>query len=200
MIHHIFQSICRLIHSRVLVMGLAAALSGCGAGTSSAGPDAAAGTGPTAPSQLSERRKVVVTSARVYMKGGRPHAYVEGELGDGCTALERVTQQRSGNAITVTFTSLRQGEVCTQIMQLLNAWVALDGPFAPGEYTVRANDVTARFRLVASAGGELRLDPDPGPPPQFPDGPPVPGASDRNELAVPPGSRAVSPSREPLRS
>jgi hypothetical protein len=181
-------------------MGLAAALAGCGSGTSSASLDTAAGTGPTAPSQLSERRKVVVTSARVYMKGGRPHAYVEGELGDGCTSLERVTQQRNGNSVTMTFTSVRQGDVCTQIMQMLNAWVALDGPFAPGEYTVRANDVTARFRLVASAGGELRLDPDPGPPPQFPDGPPLPGVSDPDEPPVPPSGRAISPSREPQRS
>ena len=51
------------------------------------------------------------------------------------------------------------------IMQMLNHWVPLSGSFAPGEYVLRVNDQTFRFRLVSSNAG-LRVDPDPGPLPQ----------------------------------
>jgi hypothetical protein len=167
MMHHVFLSICHAIPSAILVVGLASTVAACGSEASPAQRDLESG-GPTAPSRLAERRSVLVTRVRVFMNEGRPHAYVEGELGDGCTSLEHITQQRIRNALTMTLTSVRHGDVCTQMMQGLNALVALDGPFAPGVYSVRANGATARFRLVASAGGELRLDPDPGPPPQFP--------------------------------
>ena len=53
-------------------------------------------------------------------------------------------------------------------MQLMNQWVVLDGPFEPGDYTVRASARTLQFRLVRSAAGDLRVDPDPGPIPQPP--------------------------------
>jgi hypothetical protein len=114
---------------------------------------------------------VKVTRVRAFIKDGRPQAFVEGELGDGCTALDSVSQRRRGNNVDITMRFRREGEVCTMILQFVNQWVPLDGPFAPGEYTVRANAQTVQFRLVAGDGG-LRIDPDPGPLPQPPYFPP----------------------------
>lgn len=83
---------------------------------------------------------------------GRPQAYVEGEIGDGCSRLDSITQTRTANALAITATLRRQGQRCTMIMQYLNRWVPLDGSFVPGEYIVRANSAAVAFQLVA--GGE----------------------------------------------
>jgi hypothetical protein len=100
------------------------------------------------------------------MKEGVPQAYVEGELGDGCSRLDSITQARTANEVTITATLRRQGQQCTMIMQYLNRWVPLDGSFAPGEYTVRANSAALAFRLVAGGEDSLRVEPNPGPLPQ----------------------------------
>ena len=107
-----------------------------------------------------------VSRVRVFMKDSRPQAHVEGEIGDGCNRLDSITQQRSANTVTITATLRRQGERCTMIMQYLNRWVPLDGSFTPGEYVVRANSAEIAFRLVAGGAGTLRVEPDPGAPPQ----------------------------------
>jgi hypothetical protein len=109
---------------------------------------------------------VRVTRVRAFIKDGVPQAYVEGDIGDGCTKLDSITQTRSANTTTITATLRRQGQQCTMIMQYLNRWVALEGSFTPGEYVVRANDAAVSFRLVAGDGGALRVEPDPGPLPQ----------------------------------
>jgi len=136
-------------------------------------PDAPSGPGGVVEGNVN------VTRVRAFIKDGRVQAFVEGELGDGCTSLKGVNQRRSQNAIEITVTFRRQGEVCTMIMQYLNEWVALDGPFEPGTYTVRANARVVQFRLLRTPDGSLRVDPDPGPLPQQPylpmpdrDGPP----------------------------
>jgi hypothetical protein len=179
----------------------AATIASCSDAPPSGAFAGAAGGGPTAPSRVSaEGHRVKVTRVRVFMKDGRPQAYVEGELGDGCTFLESLSQRRSGNTFTLTVTAVRQGDVCTQQMQYLDAWVALDGAFVPGAYRVRANDAAIRVDLVAGPGGELRVEPDPGPLPQFPEPPHVPGVVSPNEPPVVPNPRAISPAREPRRS
>jgi hypothetical protein len=101
---------------------------------------------------------------RVFIKEGVPQAYVEGEIGDGCSRLDSITQERTANTVVITATLRRQGQQCTMIMQYLNRWVPLDGSFAPGEYAVRANNVSVAFRLVGV--GTLRVEPDPGPLPR----------------------------------
>jgi hypothetical protein len=125
--------------------------------------------GPTGPSGLDAGTigNVKVTRVRVFIRDGQPQAFLQGEVGDGCNTLQPVAQQRSGSSVDIAVTYRRQGDICTMIMQFLNQWVPLNGTFAPGEYVVRANDQTLRFRLVSSNGG-LRVDPDPGPPPQPP--------------------------------
>jgi hypothetical protein len=153
----------------------AAAVAACGTNTADAQsrPAAAAVTNTSA---VSTRHEVAITRVRVFVQRGRPHAYVEGDLGDGCASLAGITQRRAGNVVTMTFTARRDGKTCPQQPQRLNAWVALDGPFTPGVYAVRANATTAHFRLLSTGRGELRLDPDPGPPPTFPE-PLPPGVS-----------------------
>lgn len=165
-------------------MGLAVATAACGFG----GSPSAGGPGgvPTSPSQVAPSiGNVEVTRVRVFIKDGRPQAYIEGNLGDGCTRLLPLTQQRVGATVHVTLSSVREGEVCTMIMQLVNEWVPLQGLDAPGTYQVRANAVTVEFQLVAGADGQLRVEPDPGPVPVqpttvipglvVPDGPPADG-------------------------
>jgi hypothetical protein len=142
-------------------------LSGC---ASSSQPGSSNGATPTSPSQQESATQgnVKVDSVRVFIKDGRVQAFVRGDIGDGCTKLQPMTQTRNGNAINVNVSSIRQGEVCTMIMQLLNGWVPLTGTFDPGAYTVRANAATAAFTLIRNDSGQLAISPDPGP---LPDGP-----------------------------
>ena len=144
----------------------AALIAGCSSnGTSLDTP----GGGPTGPSGLNPGTvgQVKITRARVFMREGQPQAFVEGEIGDGCNSLQPMTQQRTGNTIDVTVTYHRQGEVCTMILQLLNQWLPLTGPFAAGDYVLQINAQTIPFRLAAGDTG-LRVVPDPGPLPQPP--------------------------------
>ena len=140
-----------------------------GAGCSSSRPSATEprnGT-PTTPSpQEPPLATVNVTRVRAFITDGRLRALAQGELGDGCTSLHSVQQARSGNDITLTLKSVRRGEICTMILQLLNEWVPLDGTFEPGDYTLRANAATIQFRLVRDGSGALRIEPDPGPAPK----------------------------------
>jgi len=115
---------------------------------------------------------VRITRVRTFIRDGRPQAFVEGEIGDGCNSLQPVTERRTGSTVTVDVTYRRQGDICTMLMQLLNQWVPLSGTFAAGDYTLKVNDITQSFRLVSSSSG-LRVEPDQGPMPQPPYGPPV---------------------------
>ncbi len=188
--------------SGLLAISLALATAAC---SPSAGDGSnPLGGSPTSPSQAdsSLQGNVDVTRTRVYIKDGRLQAYIEGPLGDGCTVLQPVRQQRTANTIVLTVSSARHGDVCIQVLKLMNEWVPLDGPFPPGEYELHANRTSLPFRIVRGADSQLRLDPDPGPPPQypqtdvpgvpFPDPPPVDpgGPGDPN---LPPGQSPGSP-------
>src|SRR5687767_6376659 len=156
-----------LYSPKVTALVLACAVAGC---ASSMGSESGSGpeTSPTGPGQIGQdgRRPVPITRVRVFMMEGRPQAYVEGEIGDGCSRLDSITQERTANTVAITATLRRQGQQCTMIMQYLNRWVPLDGSSAPGEYVVRANSATVAFRLVADGDGTLRVEPDPGARPQ----------------------------------
>jgi hypothetical protein len=141
-------------------------------------------TGPSAaPSHLQDgTSEIAVTRVRVFLKDGRPQAYVEAPLGGGCTNLDPVIQQRREHTIIVTMTATTKGAPCTMIFKFVSDWVPLVGTFAPGLYRLRVNRATAEFRVVAAPSGALRIEPDPGPLPTIP--PPTPGAVSPNE---PPG-------------
>lgn len=147
-------------------VGLAVGVTACGSG----GTPLSGGTGglPTSPSQVMPvPGNVDVTRVRVFIKDGRPQAYVEGALGDGCTRLLPITQYRTGSIIVLTLSSVREGEVCTMVMQFVDEWVPLDLP-GPGRYVVIANAARLDVDLVATPDGALRVEPDPGPVPQQP--------------------------------
>ena len=73
-------------------------------------------------------------------------ARVRGVVGDGCSSLLPITQQRDGNHITLTIQRQRPaGAICIQIATLFDETVPLEGPFPPGSYQLSANDVTVGF-------------------------------------------------------
>ena len=75
-------------------------------------------------------------------------AQVRGYLPDGCTRLDQVTQNRQGNVITVTLTTLRERDaVCILRIEIVERTIALEGPFAPGEYVLRVNGMERHFRV-----------------------------------------------------
>jgi len=154
-------------HYPVVVVAAALTFSACGDG---AARRDSTGSAPTTPSQSesSATGYVKITRVRVFIKDERPQAFVQGELGDGCTALQGIRRQRAANTVDIAVTSVRRGEVCTMIMQFLNEWIPLDSVLVPGEYTVRANAASVTFRLVQTADAALHVAPDPGPLPEPP--------------------------------
>jgi hypothetical protein len=73
---------------------------------------------------------------------------VRGFLMDGCTSLEEIRQRRDGNTVTVTISTSHTGaRACTQVAQLVDETIVLDGDFPPGAYVVRVNGVESRFRV-----------------------------------------------------
>jgi hypothetical protein len=76
------------------------------------------------------------------------NARVQGTLGDGCTSMGEITQQRNGNEIIVTITANHSGaETCTMIAQLLDETIPLEGEFPTGEYVLRVNGIEERFQV-----------------------------------------------------
>ena len=171
------------MHMTTLMVAVSVAIvaAGCAAGP---GHIDDALTGPsTAPSRLQDgTSEIAVSRVRVFLKDGRPQAYVEAPLGGGCTNLDPVIQRRREHTIIVTMTATTKGAPCTMIFKYVSDWVPLDGTFDPGLYTLRVNRAAHEFQVVAVASGELRIKPDPGPMPTIP--PPTPGAVSPND---PPG-------------
>ena len=76
------------------------------------------------------------------------HAVVRGTLPDSCTEIGQISQERSGNAITVTIPTTRDPlALCAQALVPVEVTVSLDGDFPSGEYTVTVNGVTETFRV-----------------------------------------------------
>lgn len=75
-------------------------------------------------------------------------AVIRGGLGSGCLSLGETTQRREGNTVEVTMLANHSGaEACTMIYQLVDERVQLEGPFAPGEYTLIVNGVATEFSV-----------------------------------------------------
>lgn len=76
----------------------------------------------------------------------RAVAHVRGVLGDGCSELHSLRQERSGTTVTVTISRQRPRDaVCIQIAKMYDEDVTLDGEYPPGRYVVRVNDVATPF-------------------------------------------------------
>ena len=75
-------------------------------------------------------------------------AHVRGVIGDGCSSVLPVTQQRDGNTITLSINRQRPADaICTQIAKLYEENIRLEGDFPAGEYVLKVNDVTQPFTV-----------------------------------------------------
>jgi len=76
----------------------------------------------------------------------RAAARVQGVIGDGCSTLHSVEQERSGSTVTLTILRERPIDaICTQIARLYDETIPLEGTFSPGRYVLRVNDVETAF-------------------------------------------------------
>ncbi len=116
-----------------VVIALCAALSGCGS--------------PSEPDLLVE--PIQIDSVEVLVQESSPPtatAHVQGVVGDGCSEIHSVRQERSDTAVTITILRQRpRNAVCTQIARLYDERIPLQGSFPPGDYVLRVNDFVRPF-------------------------------------------------------
>ena len=75
---------------------------------------------------------------------------LKGAIPDGCSALGDVRQERTAHLLTVTLEMRRpKGAYCTQIVRPFRFYLALDGRYTPGHYTLKVNDVVQPFQVFA---------------------------------------------------
>lgn len=73
-------------------------------------------------------------------------AHVQGLLGDGCSDLNSLRQERSGSVVTVTILRQRPRKaICIQIAKLYEENIHLEGRYPPGRYVLRVNDTVTEF-------------------------------------------------------
>ena len=77
---------------------------------------------------------------------------VKGALPDACSALNAVTQTRTGHFVTMALT-MRQprGAVCAQVVRPFRFYVRLDSLFEPGSYTLTLNGRVTPFQIREAA-------------------------------------------------
>lgn len=97
--------------------------------------------------------QAVVDSVEILILESFPvqvNAVARGNLPDGCTGIDQVLQERSGDTFLVTITTLRAADaVCTQALVPFEQIIALDVyGLAAGVYTVTVNGVSETFDLV----------------------------------------------------
>lgn len=129
------MSTLRFLLSASGLLGLAFGVSSCGA---------------AAPTAAVETRLLQVERVQVRVAESMPPqvtAEFRGILPDGCSSLGAISQERQGNTVVVTVTTLRSGEVCTQVIQIVDQQVRLHGDFPSGSYAVRVNGMEAHFTI-----------------------------------------------------
>lgn len=79
----------------------------------------------------------------------RVHVVVQGNLPDGCTTIDQITQEREDNDFVVTISTVRPAEaMCTAVLVPFEEVISLDVYGLPaGTYTVDVNGVTDTFIL-----------------------------------------------------
>jgi inhibitor of cysteine peptidase len=73
-----------------------------------------------------------------------------GNLPDGCTTIDRIEQERQGNTVLVTITTVRPADqACTEALVPFEEVISLDAAgLAAGTYTVDVNGVRDTFELA----------------------------------------------------
>jgi hypothetical protein len=106
---------------------------------------------PTRPADvLVERIQVEDVQVIVGATGGAAtvSVHVKGVVGDGCSTLHSVRQDRNDGAVTVDiFRQRPKNAICTQIARLYDEIIPLDGQFAPGRYVLRVNELVTAFTI-----------------------------------------------------
>lgn len=109
---------------------------GCGSSESATGPDVTVDP-------------IRIDSVDVLVQETEPptaSARVQGVIGDGCSTLHSVEQQRSAGSVTITILRQRPIDaICTQIARLYDRTIPLEGTFPPGRYVLQVNDVETSF-------------------------------------------------------
>ena len=102
---------------------------------------------PTAPSVLIE--PISIESVDVLVMESFPPqaaAHVTGVIGDGCSELHSVQQQRTGTTVVMTILRERPRDaICTQIAKLYDETIPLEGTFPPGPYDLIVNGFRKAF-------------------------------------------------------
>lgn len=91
------------------------------------------------------------------------NAIIKGNLADGCTSIDEITQERSGNNYTIQVTTLRPGDaVCTTALVPFEEIISLDVVDLPaGTYLVDVNGVKQTFLLSADNSAQAEPTPEP---------------------------------------
>jgi inhibitor of cysteine peptidase len=103
------------------------------------------------------RSEATVTGVSVRILESFPvqvHAVVSGELSDGCTRLDAISQSREGNEFRLRLSAVRPADaMCIQVLVHFEETVPLDvRGLKAGDYRVVANGVEVTFRLDADNG------------------------------------------------
>ena len=78
------------------------------------------------------------------------NARIRGVLPDGCTTIDQITTDKSGNDFTITMTTFRPADaICTEAVVPFDEVVALDVlGLDAGTYNVTANSISGTFTLA----------------------------------------------------
>jgi hypothetical protein len=127
----------RNLTRRLAVAGLSAplVLAGCGQSTPAAGDLVI--------------QPIQVDSVDVLVQESSPpqaSAHVRGVIGDGCSSLHSVGQERSETTVVLTILRRRPADaICTQIAKLYDETIRLEGTFPPGHYALLVNGLETSF-------------------------------------------------------
>ncbi len=155
--------------SGLLAIMLSVVLSGCGSTrTVTVGPESA-DFGHRIEGETDGRRTVVITptnNASDYDVSPAPYETVDiriggsngegtpiellikGALPDACTELHGVSQTRTGSEVIVQLQSRRPtGALCATVIRPYRFYLALDGTYAAGRYTLDLNGRSQQFSI-----------------------------------------------------
>lgn len=78
---------------------------------------------------------------------------IKGAFPDACTELHDVRQERTGNLVAVSLEMRRpEGAMCATVLRPYRFYLALDGRFAPGSYSLVLNGESHPFEIAEPGG------------------------------------------------
>lgn len=97
----------------------------------------------------SVKARVAPVTALNESEGVPVELLIKGAFPDACTVLHDVVQERTGHIITIELTMRRpQGAVCATVMRPYRFYLALDGLYSLGSYTIKMNDRAHPFMVL----------------------------------------------------